>query len=183
MRLFNIIILLGVALLSGCATFTRPISVQDQPDPKLGYIFGKFTLSESVYGMAGGLVIENQAVKKSYKLEMVNGDNDLYAIAVIPGKYKITRYLFVSSGPTIEGSLPSNDPRLTSEFEVKPNGLLYLGDYLGLIIMSDHFKGVSSTYTFQLVSAKDNYFASLALMMQKNNNLKVLKPYSIFTDK
>lgn len=173
--------LLAAAVISGCAVCARPVLADDPINPKCGYIFGRFYLSkvEGSYGIAlniNGLNSETNEV--SHGIRLVDHKRNVYAIEVEPGKYSINEILFLASSGTIVQRKPfrPNNDLLMRTFEVKPNSITYIGDYIGSVTWEVMF----NSYKISINSILDNMEESWGIIEKSNPGFLGLDTNSIF---
>ncbi len=134
----SVSVFLCIVVFCGC---TKYIKVAEKPAENMGYVYGKFHVdkkSHATFGIAGkiGLELVNLETSEVNNIMLKKQGEDVYAIAVLPGKYKIENILFsVDWGGETHKKVPFEpvDPLqgMGNPFEVKQGKLYYIGDYYG----------------------------------------------------
>ena len=120
--------LLVVLIISGCGEIVHYVDTNPTLSPDKGYVYGLFSVEEE-NSINIGLVLENTETKKEYTIKFI-GARSIYAIAITPGTYKITKIVFSKQFGMREGEQDITKlKKISKEFTVKKGNAYYIGDF------------------------------------------------------
>jgi len=133
--LITIILLL---IISGCANlnYRPPLEPAFVPNPKKSYVYGRFNLERDFMNKVRlALQIENMVNGSILSLRLLD-KQQVYAVEVEPGTYKLKGFVYALLGAVMEFEtskipLPVQPAFLKDRFSVEPGKAYYLGDYYG----------------------------------------------------
>lgn len=154
-------VLLLVLAITGCATVTRPLAQDYQPQEGDAYLYGRFSMEDSAAGYAS-VVFENEEGKK-FGLKLVPQEKAWYQmIALPPCTYKWVDIQFMSILDELLTTIePEAKPGYNYEFTIEAGQALYMGDIRGKI------ERVFSGWSFILYVPVDAYEATTAVLTEK----------------
>jgi hypothetical protein len=165
-------ILALLQLTAACTIFTSALSPETKPEPGAGYVYGRFTLNESSFGIGHlrmGLVLEDKEKTESYTIQFEWTDSP-FVIAVKPGNYALKKFVFASWDYVSEGEKKLPEGPLTKAFVVEPGKAYYIADLVGQSTAS--FNGFATTHSWRLESVKDDYEKTTADFKNKFQNFR-----------
>ena len=121
--------LCSILLITGCAQLAPVVTPDHQIDPTKTYVYGGF----SMIGVgAAGVALEITGVdNKNVYLIKLRKDSQPTLIEVIPGTYKISKFVALSLGNKIEGSGFLSGSPYDQEFKIESGKVYYVGDHKG----------------------------------------------------
>lgn len=132
-RRIRLLFLAGIFInIFGCATYTSNVEKEYKPQPKMAYLFGRFSKT----GLPNfGLAVENKAKTNVYTFRF-NSDKRLSIIEVMPDEYEITHFTAANAFGEKMGNRPLSGWPYNTVFSVEAGKIYYVGDY-------------SATYSFE----------------------------------
>lgn len=174
-----------IMLLFGCVHVTKPISVDASPAEGKAYLYGKFNLSESSSATDIVLIVVDanaekmkkknaRVLVKKYGLKF-NKQQDVYAVAVKPGVYRIRGFEY-GTGKSLRGKENASEEAeglIGQEIRVEENNAYYLGDWYGSGFVLRSYP--ITHYSWKLDKAEFNYEDTTEKYLALYKNFSTLK--------
>lgn len=112
-------------LLVSCANFVPPLKANAEITPEKAYVYGRF--SSNTHSLRMGVEL---AGPKLYLFEFQDKDQ-VTMLAVVPGTYQLTRFIYAERDGTMKGESPIQESTLTSSMTLEAGKTYYLGDFAG----------------------------------------------------
>jgi hypothetical protein len=138
----------------GCAStdYGRPLDAQTALDSTRAYIYGRFRLigDSSPLGSDPLFLLEltEVAIGSQVNLRFTRGDNDVYAVAVAPGDYRVTGTVIgrraVELGIKEQRRAITLRRPLNTSFSVERGKAYYVGDYVAFLTIDRDFYVVAT---------------------------------------
>jgi hypothetical protein len=153
--------------LAGCANFTSSLGPNAKPDPRLGYLYARLTLTgeggQGFCHLRAGLTLQQVDGSGSYNMEF-DPEADVVAIPVKPGTYRVHSLIYTSCDSEVLGErvIPASETR---PFKVDAGTVCYIVDLVVQAGMDPNAVGIGkggeapvgeTEMTWQVTSIKDN---------------------------
>ena len=154
--------------------FSPPIKQSFNLNTNNAVVYGSFATPPH-FGFGGGLALRlcEEHAKPVYFIPC-RGKEPVCAIAVKPGRYKITGYLAADADNQVCGRRDFLDSRI---FEVRSNSLTYLGDFYAIANIG------AFTQEWHIDAGTNNFHATTQVLWQKYPNLASNPTSSIYDQK
>lgn len=134
MRLSSSLRMLGLVLLTGCASIQPVLNPTEAADPKCGYVAGLFTRMK-MEGFA--FVIKSLDREEEYTMPLGEDSalptavaNQTVAIKLPPGRYAVQKWItYATLTKEIMKQKPITNPILSQPFTVTAGEVVHLGSY------------------------------------------------------
>lgn len=153
--------------------FSPPIKQTFNLNTNNAVVYGRFA-TRPQFGFSDGpaLRLHEENARPVYLIECRTRE-PVYAIAVRPGRYKLTGYL-ATSGNQVSGQIDFRNSRV---FEVRSNSLTYLGDFFAYAEIRPFGREWPNS------EVTNNFAATTEEVRQKYPNLASSPTFSIYNEK
>lgn len=175
-----ITMLLTSSLLSSClfVAYSKPIQTKQTVTPQMAYVFGRFKETRK-HILNLSIRLQNLQSKKFHYIRL-REKQPVFAVALPPGRYKITGFMMAKLSPSFMGLSKSDyqvmevkQAALKQEFSIGPGKLYYLGDYYGYTTQSQIYRTIR--WTGRIEKFKWNLNTTSDELLKQNSGYSQLK--------